>query len=280
MKIAISAESTIDLTKELLKEFDIHTIPFTFELDSKEYTDGDLTNPEMFEIVDKTGKLPKTASINVARYTDYFKSILDGGYDGIVHISLSSGISSTSSNAIIASREFENVKIVDSESLSTGIALLAVKGAKLAKEGKELNEIVNTLNETVSKVQASFILHNIKYLYKGGRCSLLALLSSTALNIRPQIIVDKGKMYPGDKYFGNYNRCVAKYCESTLKKFDNPDKSLAFVTYSSIDNREMAEICINALKEAGFERILETTAGSTIACHCGEMCIGILYIRK
>ena len=279
MKIAISAETTVDLTKELLEEFDIHMIPYTFTLGGKEYVDGDISNEEMFDLVEKEDELPKTSAINVETYKAYYKSLLDSGYDAVVHFALSSGITSSCGNAIEAGKEFDNVRVVDSKSLSSGIALECIHARWMANEGLTLDEIYEKSVELTDHVQASFVLHTIKYLYKGGRCSLLSVIAANALNIRPQILVQGGKMYPGDKYFGNYNRCVKKYTESTLKKFNTPDKRVAFVTYSSADE-EMVRICKEALTEAGFERILETQAGSTIASHCGEKCIGILYVNK
>ncbi len=279
MKLAISAESTLDLSKELLKEFDIHVIPYTFTLGEKEYTDGDITNEEMFELVETNDELPKTSAINKETYKAFYKSVLDKGYDGLIHFALSSGITSSCANAVEAGKEVENVRVVDSKSLSTGIALECINARLMANEGLSLDEVYEKSVKLADNVQASFVLHTIKYLYKGGRCSLLSMIAANALNIRPQILVQDGKMYPGDKYFGNYNRCVKKYTESTLKKFNNPDKRLAFVTYSSADE-EMVRICKEALTEAGFERILETKAGSTIASHCGEKCIGILYVNN
>ena len=127
-------------------------------------------------------------------------------------------------------------------------------------------------------VQASFELKRIDYLYKGGRCSALALFGANLLKIRPQILVKNGKMVSGKKYRGNYEHIVKNYCLDVLNEFDNPDLSVAFVTYTTASD-EIVCFAEQALKDAGFKEVYKTRAGGTITSHCGEDCLGILYIN-
>lgn len=136
MKIAISAESTIDLPKEQLDRFDIHTLPFTLNLGEKSVLDGEIRPEDLFAFTDKTGQLPKTSAVNEYQYREHFKKLQEEGYDAIIHFCLSSGISSAWSNARKVKNEFKNLYIIDTKSLSTGIALLAIQARKLADEGK------------------------------------------------------------------------------------------------------------------------------------------------
>ncbi len=277
MKIAISAETTIDLTKELLDEFDIKTIPFNVMLGDKEGKDGDITREEIIEFVAKTKILPKTSALNQFQYTEFFEGLLKE-YDAVIHFSLSSGLSSSCQNAINASKELKNVYVIDSQSLSTGIALLAIYGRKLANAGKSAKDIFKLCSERVNSVQASFELKRVDYLYKGGRCSALALLGANILKIRPQIIVKEGKMIAGKKYRGNFEHVVSNYCKDVLEQFDNPDLDVAFVTYTTA-SKEAIDIAIKHLEDRGFKNIYITRAGATITSHCGEDTMGILYIN-
>ncbi len=282
MKIAISAESTVDLGKELLAKYDINVIPFTVILGDKVGLDGDIVPDEIFEYVSKTGVLPKTTAINEFQYEEYFKSLLDKGYDAIIHFALSSKISSSWSHADAASKHFKEgvVNIIDSKSLSTGIGLQTIYARKLVDSNKyTCEEIVKKCSERVPHVQASFVLARLDYLYKGGRCSKLSALAAKAFKIRPQILVDDGAMRPGKKYLGSNDKIVVgKYCQDTLAEFNNPDHSVAFVTATKYDD-EVYEIGVEALKKAGFKTIYKTVAGSTITSHCGEKTLGILYIN-
>lgn len=277
MKICISAESTIDLPQEILDEFSIKTIPFTVILGSESGFDGVVTPQTIFDYVDKTGVLPRTSAINEAQYDDYFRNLLKD-YDAIIHFALSSEISSACNNAFNAAKELKGVYVVDSRSLSTGIALEAIYASQLAKEGLSPEEIVAKVSERIPHNQTSFVLATVDYLYKGGRCSGLAKLGAQLFRIRPQIIMADGKMSPGKKYMGKQVGCVESYCKDTLEQFNNPDLSLVFLTHS-MATPDMVEAARKQLEARGFKRIIETTAGATITSHCGPKCLGILYLN-
>ena len=278
MKIAITAESTIDIPRELLEKYDIKTLPFTVILGDKDYKDGEITSADIFKFVEENKILPKTSAINEMQYTEFFESVLKD-YDAVVHFCLSSGISSACNNAKLAAGGLKNVYVVDTKSLSTGIALLAIYGRELAESGKSAEEVFELCQEKTKDVQASFVVKKLDYLHKGGRCSSVALLGANLLSIRPEIVLKDGKMISAKKYMGKMEKVIEKYCKDVLVENQNPDKKYAFVTYTTA-TEEMANIAKNALKEAGFETIYETTAGATITSHCGENTLGILFLNK
>ncbi len=278
MKIAISTESTCDLSKQQLEDNDISVIPYTILLGDSMVTDNADVPAKIFQFVEETKQLPKTSAINEIEYKEYFESVLNKGYDALVHISLSSGITSSTSHAITAASKMKNVHVVDSLSLSTGLGLLVLYAKKLANKGENAETIAKKVTERVPFVQASFVVERLDYLYKGGRCSALSLLGANLLKIRPQLVLREGLIKPGKKYRGKMEKVIETYCEDVLNEFDNPDKSIAFVTYTTA-TPEMIEKAKTALKNAGFEEIVETTAGGTITSHCGEHVLGILYIN-
>ncbi len=277
MKVAISAETTIDLTKELILENDLKIIPFSIQLGDNSYNDGEITTDEIISFVNETGTLPKTSAVNEYAFTEHFETILKD-YDAIVHFSLSSKMSLACANAIRASEKFKNVYVVDTQSLSTGIALLALNAKRLADAGMDAKEIYENSLKRVPFVQASFELKRLDYLYKGGRCSSLTFFGANLLKIHPQILVENGKMITGKKYRGNYSHIVKKYCQDVLETFNNPDLTEAFLTYTTADE-EVLNTALTALKERGFKKIHVTRAGGTITSHCGEGCLGILYMN-
>lgn len=278
MKIAITAESTIDLPKEILNKYNIKTIPFQVMLGETEYKDGEISSADIFEYVQKNKVLPKTSAINEEQYTNFFAEEIKG-YDALIHFCLSSKISSACSHAIAAAEHFSDVFVVDSLSLSTGIALEAIKARKLADEGLEAKEIYETLTNLTPKVQASFVIERLDYLAKGGRCSSILAFGANLLKLRPQIILKDGAMKSAKKYRGNMDKVIGEYCADVLKEHAEPDLSVGFVTYTSA-TPEMVEKAKQALQARGFENIYETHAGATITSHCGEHTLGILFIDK
>ena len=278
MKIAITAESTIDLTSELLEKYNIEIIPYSVILGDNEFKDGEITSADIFKFVEVNKILPKTSAINEAQYAEFFEEKLTR-YDAVVHFCLSSEISSACSHAKLAAENLKNVHVVDTRSLSTGIALLAIYGRELAESGKSAEEVATLCEERTKDVQASFVVKKLDYLHKGGRCSSIALLGANLLQIRPEIVLNNGKMVSAKKYLGKMEKVIEKYCRDVIAENPNPDKKYGFVTYTTA-SEEMVNIAKSALKEAGFETIYETKAGATITSHCGENTLGILFLNK
>ena len=205
MKIAITAESTVDLTEQLLNEYNIKTIPFTVLMGDRVGLDGEIKQDDIMEYLANNKDLPKTSAINEVQYTEFFEEVLKEN-DAIVHFSLSSELSSAYNNAVAASKQFKNVYIIDSRSLSTGIALLCIYAKNLVDAGENANDIYEKCLKRVPSVQASFALKRLDYLHKGGRCSSIALFGANLMQIRPQIILKEGKMGVHRKYRGNMDK--------------------------------------------------------------------------
>lgn len=277
MKIAISSDSSLDLTKELIQKYDIHVVPFSIIMGEESHLDGEVVGEDLFAYTKKTGKLARTSAVNEMQSEEHFASLLKD-HDAVIHFTISSDMSSSYQNACLAANKFKNVYVIDSRTLSTGVALEAIYAKKLALKGLEPEEIVAKVKERIPYVQASFGIEAVNYLYKGGRCSGVAALAAGMFNIRPQIIVKDGKMVPGRKFRGNMNRWVKDYTETTLKEFANPDHSIVFITYSSA-TPEAVSWTKNRLAEAGFKEIYDTRAGGTVACHCGPGTLGVLYFN-
>lgn len=277
MKIAVSAESTVDLTKEILDEFDIKTLPFHIFLGDEDYLDGEIEPTKIIEYVDETGVLPKTGAVNRTQYEEHFAA-LKKEYDAVIHFTLSSEMSSAYENAVAAAKEFDNVYVVDSRTLSTGIGLLCIYARKLANAGEDVKTIYEKCVARIPYSQTSFVLKRLDYLYKGGRCSSLAFFGANILRLRVQIVVKNGKMGSGKKYRGNFDRVALNYVNNTLEEFNNPDLSEVFITYTTAEDGLVAEIA-GILKERGFKNVRITHAGGTVTSHCGENTLGILYLN-
>ena len=277
MKIAISIDSACDIPQELKQKYNLFTMPYYVILGDKECVDGvDVCTEDLFKYVKDTGSLPKTAAISSDKFRSYFVDILKE-YDEVVHFSLSSKMTSSCLNAV-AGADGLNVHIVDSKSLSSGIALLVIKCAQMVQEGVlSAGEIVEKIKSMTHLVQASFLVDTLTYLHKGGRCSAVALIGSKLLKIKPKILVKDGKMEVAKKYMGNINNCLIKYVDDTLNG-NNPEKTIAFCTHSS--SMEISSQICQKLREFGFSEVYDVDAGSTISSHCGPGTLGILFMNK
>ena len=280
MKIKILSDSTCDLSQELLEKNDITLIPLTVIKGGEPYQDGvTITPADIFAYVDTTGQLCSTTATNIDEYIQEFKKYTDN-YDYIFHISLGSGFSSSCQNAKLAAEEFSNVKVIDSMNLSTGQGLVVLKACELAQACENADEMEDTLNEFTTRVEASFLLDQLQYMVKGGRCSSAAALGANLLNLKPCIEVKDGKMSVVKKYRGNYAKCLASYVKDRLCNREDLERNTLFVTRTTVTDE-----CLQAVKDAvdahgDFENIYWTTAGCTVTCHCGPSTLGVLFVRK
>ena len=281
MKVIVSTDSTSDLPKDLQEKYNIYVMPLIVTLGEKSFEDGvDISAEDIFDYVDKTNTLPKTGAKSAFLYQEFFENIFKKeNADAIILISLSDKLSSSYSNAVLASNELKNVYVIDSKSLSSGSGLIALSCADKINEGKDVQTIIKELNDEIEKTQASFIVDSLKYLHKGGRCSALSVLGANLLRIKPKIKLEDGKMGVDRKYMGKYESVLISYTRDLLKDYKNINKKRVFVTFTT-KNDEVNEKIIAILKENGFEEIIENFAGSTITCHCGKNTLGVLFINN
>ena len=280
MKIKIISDSTCDLPKELIRKYDITIVPLTVIKNGKQFSDGvDITPADIFAHVAAGGDLCSTTAGNVGEYADLFAKYASE-YDAIVHINLGSGFSSSYQNATLAAMDFKNVVTIDSQNLSTGQGHIVMKAVELSQNATDLQELKAQIEAYVPKVEASFVLDQLKYMAKGGRCSSVAALGANLLGLKPCIEVKNGKMGVVKKYRGTYSKCLAGYVKDRLAGRDDLQTTELFITHTPVDDD-----CLTAVKAAvaecsNFENIYETDAGCTVSCHCGPGTLGVLFVRK
>lgn len=279
MRIKITADSTCDLSAELIEKYGIQIIPLYVKMGNEYYSDGvNINAQDVYAHVNAGGDICSTAAVNINDYNQIFYSLRQE-YDAIIHFTISSTMSSCYQNASIAANELGNIYIIDSENLSTGIGQLAIDAAIMASEGKNAEEIVAILEQLKKKLDVSFVLDTLEYLRKGGRCSALAALGANLLSLKPCIEVRNGVMKVGKKYRGSLEKCVEKYIREKLESVDSLDLRRIFITHSGMEQDRLDHYKSVVAECAPFVEILQTQAGCTISSHCGPNCIGILFYR-
>ncbi|MBO5358188.1 MAG: DegV family protein [Clostridia bacterium] len=278
--IIITCDSTADLPLELIEKYNIGVIPLGVTLGDTTYLDGvNITPDEIYAHHAKTGELPKTTAANVGDFMDFFTPYVEAGKT-VIHFPISSEMSSTYNNALLASAEWDNVHIVDSKNLSTGIGLVVVAAAEMAQSGMEAQAIVAKAEELVKCSDASFVIDNLEYLHKGGRCSAVAMLGANLLKLKPCIDVTNGKMDVSKKYRGKYGEVLKQYVSERLCDLSAIDDNRIFITHAGCSD-EIVNAVVEQVKAYGyFKEIIPCRAGCTISSHCGADTLGILYIRK
>ena len=280
MNIKITADSTCDLTEELIAAHDITIAPLTVTCNGESFKDGvDIAPDGLYEKIAACGKLGSTAAVNVQDYLDLFGGLLKE-QDAIVHFTISAQMSACYQNARIAAAELGNVYVVDSRNLSTGIGHLVLDACDMAQAGMAPGDIQKALEEKREKLDVSFVVSTLDYLRKGGRCTALAAMGANILKLHPCIFVKDGAMGVGKKYRGKMTECLTAYVRDRLGDISTVDTGRIFITDSGIDE-ECRAAAERAVREAApFQEIIHTRAGCTVSCHCGPGTLGILFYRK
>jgi DegV family protein with EDD domain len=278
--VVITADSTCDLSRELLDRYDIHVIPLTITLGEDTFLDGSGFTPlEMYARYRKDGTLPKTSAVGVQEFIDFFSKFTKEGCS-VVHLDISSELSGSFNNACIAASELSGVYTVDSRSLCTGVGLLAIEGAECAARGMCASDIAQHLGDLIDKVDTSFVLDTLEFMWKGGRCSGVTALGANLLHLKPALEMRDGRLSVYKKYRGNIRSVYRQYVKERLASADIRPNHV-FVTNSGEVPQEIIEELNDMVCAAvpGAE-VHNSRAGCTVTSHCGPKTLGVLFLRK
>ncbi len=279
--VIISADSTVDLSPELKERFDIKILPLMITLGEDHFLDDGVsfTPLDMYKRYRADGLLPKTSAPGLQELLDFFTPFVEQGYE-VVHVDISSELSSTCSTAKLAAQELEGVYVVDSRMLSTGVALLAIEGAECRDRGMGAKEIAEHLESLTDKVSTSFVLDTLEFMWKGGRCTGVAALGANLLKLKPGLEMKDGKLGVYKKFRGNIEKVYEQYIRERLEgKKVRPGH--IFITESGEVDPAVAErMCKLAQELSGCREVHHTLAGCTVSTHCGPKTLGVLFIEE
>ncbi len=279
-KVIICSDSTTDLNDELIAKYEIKTLRLTVNLGGKAYVDGVDIDPDMiYRHYEAHGELPKTAAPNIADFCSFFERETKNG-DAVVFFTISAEMSSTYNNARLAAANYPDVYVVDTRNLSTGGGLLVVAAAEMAKRGMAAGEIARECAALVDRVDASFVVDNLEFLHKGGRCSAIAALAAGVLQLKPSITVRGGRMGVAKKYRGKFSRVLQQYIADRVGDGTGLDLSRVFVTHAGCDEAIVQQCCLQVKSAAPWAEVHVTRAGCTVSSHCGKNTLGVLFMRK
>lgn len=275
-KIKIITDSTCDLPKHIVDKYDIEVLPLLVNIDEKTYMDNvDIKTKEFVEKMKSSKVLPTTSQITPQRFYECYKKYLEDGYD-IFSIHLSSKMSGTYQSACIAKEmlDAENITVVDSLNVTSGLGVLVLKACALKENGTDLKGIEDAVKEAIPHVKSSLIFEKLDNLIKGGRLSKTAGVIGSILGIKLILQVKDGEMNVLDKVRGT-KKAINTVVEHGRKYGFKKDEPLILL---HIGNDEI----LNALKEnlnnIGQEFII-SEVGCVVGTHSGDDACGIFFIE-
>ena len=280
--IILCADSTCDLSDELIEKYQVKILPLHVNLEENSYLDGVDINPDaIYAYYHEHKVLPKTAALNMDEFIDFVKPFIDAGND-VICVTIGSALSTTYNNCRLAAMELDGLYAIDSNNLSTGFGHVVMAAGDRIAAGMPVEQIVAEVQDIAKKVEASFVVDNLEFLHKGGRCSAVAMLGANVLKLKPCIEVSNegGSMGVSKKYRGTLERVLEEYVADRLAGREDIRQDRIFITHSGISEERIAIVKAAVEKHMHFDEIYITRAGCTISSHCGPNTLGILFVRK
>ena len=285
MTVRIMADSTCDLSFGIIQDLGITIVPLHILLGEEEYLDGmDITPDTIYRWSDEHNDIPKTSAVGLREAMEAIEAagITKDTNDELIIFTISEKMSVTANAFRIAAEELElsdRVSVIDSANLSTGIGLLVIEAACMAKNGMDRRKIVAEIERLKPLVRSSFVVDTLTYLYRGGRCSGVAALAGSVLKLHPLITVKNGVMETGKKYRGKIERIIMDYVRELTPQLKKAKKNRVFITHSGCKSEVVSSVYNYLVKMNHFDEIIITRAGGVISSHCGPGTLGILFIE-
>lgn len=279
-KIKIITDSLADIPKGLAEKLNITVLPLTVRFGSTEYKDGiDLTPQEFYDKLKEAEEIPTTSQVPPSAFKEAITNSLEEGYEYVIIINGSGGVSGTHQSAVIAKEDlgYDNVFVIDSRSLSYGCGMIVVEAAKMALDDKPLEDILEHVNQMIKGAQQIFSVDTLKYLHKNGRLSAAKMALGTLLNVKPILGIVDGKVEPLDKVRGN-KKLIKRIIEICKEKGIKEGASIGLGHASNIKGLNVLKDEI--IKELSPSEIVIAEVGCTIGSHAGPGTLAVFFIGE
>ena len=276
--VRVVTDSTCDLPAELLRQHHITVLPMHVCVGDRCLLDGlQVTPQDIFDYVALGGDLPSTSAVNAAAFRETFSSLCSGGSQ-VVCVIIGASFSSCFQNAVMAAADLPHVRVVDSQSLSSGQGILVLTAARLAEKGLSAEEIAARLAELAPQVDGSFLLDRLDYMRNGGRCSAISALGAGLLRIKPCIQLSGGRMGVGKKYRGDLPQALTQYVRDRMDRHPPFTGGEVFIAHPPCREDAVSAVRETLWASGRFSRVWEAPSGCTVACHCGPNTLGIMFL--
>lgn len=280
--ILISTDSVCDLPKQLVDNKQIAIMPYHVMTKGGVFLDGVETETEgVLSYIKETGNSVRSQEPKVEDYEDFFAEQLTRAHS-IIHISMAEHVSCGYQNAKEASKTFDNVFVINSGHLSSGMGMMVLKAAECAAEGMSAENIIKEIEQLKKRVKTSFIVNSTEYLARVGRISDKADSLCRALMIHPVIVLKNSFMKVCSVRIGKTKYARQKYIASTLNSgmMRKADHKILFITYAGLSNAELKEIEEQVRSKAEFDTIICQKASPAISANCGPGSFGLIFALK
>lgn len=286
MKIAIATDTNSSITQKQADEHGIHLLPMPVIIDGETYLEGlNINNAQLYNAM-KEHRDISSSQPSPGQLTEFWENILKDGYDQIVYIPMSSGLSNSCHNAIQFSMDYDGkIQVVDNHRISLTQEASVLSALLLAQQGLTAEEIKNYLEERAYQSSIYITVDSMEYLKKGGRVTPAAAAFASVLNLKPILTIQGDKLDTYAKARGMKQaeeKMIEAIKQDRLTRFaDVPDHQLRIETAGTFENEEKSEQW-RQLVQSAFPSIPVSYVDlpCSIACHVGINAAGTAIMKK
>jgi len=276
-KVVVVTDSTAYIPKEMLGDFSIPVIPLWLIWGDERFRDGvDIDPPDFYQRLKGAKIFPSTSQPSAGEFEEFFRSAADGA-DAVVGAFISSVLSGTVPNAQAAQAQMPDldVRVVDSLSASMGLGFITLAAARAAAAGGSVDEVVAVAEGMRDRVHVLFAVDTLEYLHRGGRIGGAKRLLGTALNIKPLLQLEEGRIEPLAQV-RTKRKAVAQMLDVAEERLEG--KQMAEAAIINVDSQEEGQAVAETVKERfGISTVCCTPVSPVIGSHVGPGTVGICF---
>ncbi len=279
-KIAVTADCICDLPKELLERFHIRLMYCYVHTGEGRFCDlFEISSDSLLTYLQKEGNHSHSSTAAPSEYEYFFAETLKEA-EHVIHITATADLSGAYPNATQAAKTFDNVTVIDSAHISSGHGLMVLYAAKLAEEGRNVDEICEALDGFRERVFSNFLVPGTATLYRNGKVSGTVHRLCAALNLHPVLSMSRNRLKLWFIESGSMHRVVRQYIKKLFRHSRQIDTRVLFVTYAGCSVKEIDEIVEIAEKYIHFDQVILQKASATVSSNCGVGTFGLMFVRK
>lgn len=278
MSVHIVTDSASDLPKDLVAGRGITVVPLTVRFgDDREIVDGSITPEDFWSRCNASAVLPQTSAPSTGDFEEAFRKAAAAGADGVVCVTLASGLSATHTSASAAAESLKDefpVRVVDSRTASMGEGLITLAAADAADSGAGIDEVEAAARRAADHTKVYAALDTLENLKKGGRIGGASAFLGSLLSIKPIIEVGNGGVESESK---QRTRARAMQYLADKVKAAGPLERLAVVHGRAPDVEEFTDLLGASAPKGG---IIVSDVGAVIGAHSGPRLLGVTYLTS
>ncbi len=278
--VCITTESVSDIPEDFMVRLGILCIYYYVQTEEGRFNDVcEISASNLIEYINKENKMVYSMPPSVEEYETFFADAL-GGAQQVIHISMAKNAGNGYNNAVQAANGFDNVHVINSSHLSSGMGMLTMYAASMVQEGRSFQEIIDKINHIKGSISTSFIVADTGNLYKAGRMNKKVKDICDLFMLHPVLVMKRSQIVCSTVYPGTQEHAYLKYIRKQLKGRRNIDKRVLFFTYAGFSYKMKQKVLNEINKYQKFDKIIEQQASAAISSNCGPGAFGLLFMKK